>query len=293
MRRAWPPRAPLGFAAAALALGACAAPADPADDGGPGAADPAVIRVAIGQTVCIDGDREGNLRRIAYAVEQAAADGAQLACFPETAVLGWVNPAAHELADPVPGPTTDRLAALARAHGLMLVVGLAERDGDRLYDAAVLIGADGAILAKHRKVNVLEELMTPPYACGAAEAPTVTDTPLGRIGLLICADVFQAELPEALAAAEPDLVVVPFGWAADRGDWPQHADSLHAWISHTANSTGAPVIGPNLVGAISSGPWTGKTYGGRSAAAAANGDLLGELRDRAADVRVFELRRRE
>ena len=273
----------LGSACAGGPGGAADEAADPAGGGG-------AIRVAICQTLCIDDDREGNLRRIAYAVEEAAAQGAQLACFPETAVLGWVNPAAHELADPVPGPTSDRLAALAREHRILLVVGLAEKDGDRLYDSALLIGADGAILAKHRKVNVLEELMDPPYTCGAAGAATVADTPLGRIGLLICADVFQEELPAALAAAAPDLVVVPFGWAADRGAWPGHADSLHAWISRTARVTGAPVIGPNLVGAISNGPWTGMTYGGRSAAADAAGTILGELRDRDAEVRVFSIK---
>ena len=58
-----------------------------------------VVRVAVCQTLCIDSDIEGNFRRVENALEAAAEQGAELACFPETALLGWINPEARGLAD--------------------------------------------------------------------------------------------------------------------------------------------------------------------------------------------------
>ena len=115
------------------------------------------------------------------------------------------------------------------------------------------------------------------------------DTRFGRVGLLICADTFEEPLVDVLAGAEPDLVLVPYGWAAPEGDWPGHAKSLHSWISHTARRTGAPVLGVDSVGRLGHGPWTGFVLGGQSALAGRNGDLEGTLADRTAEVRVFEL----
>jgi predicted amidohydrolase len=245
--------------------------------------------VAVCQTLCIDSDREGNLRRITYAVEEAARQHAQLACFPETAVLGWINPEAHRLADPIPGPTTDRLADLARKHKLMIAIGLCEKDGEQLFDSVALIGPDGSILHKHRKINTLVELLTPPYARGTPEQIRAVDTPLGRIGLLICADTFVDELVIRAAAQSPELLIVPYGWAAGRDEWPQHGRRLADLVSSVAKRMGCPVVGTDLVGVISAGPWKDKTYGGQSVVADARGEILSVLRDRDVDLRVFDV----
>ncbi len=248
------------------------------------------VRVAVCQILCIDSDREGNFRRIEYALESAAKQGAQLTCFPETAILGWVNPEAHELVDLIPGPTSERIAELARKHKLMICIGLAEKAGDKLYDSAILVGADGRILSKHRKINTLVELMEPPYARGTREDIRVVETPLGRIGLLICADTFKDELVQAAGAQSPDLLLVPYGWAADKSEWPEHATKLAACVSATAKRAGCPVVGTDLVGLITAGPWTGKTYGGQSVVADREGKVLTVLRDRDAEVRVIDLK---
>jgi predicted amidohydrolase len=248
-----------------------------------------MVRVAICQTLCIDSDREGNFRRIEYALESAAKQGAQLACLPETAILGWVNPEAHKLADPIPGPTSERITDLARKHNLMICIGLAEKAGGQLYDSVILVGPDGEILAKHRKINILTELMDPPYTPGKREDIRVVDTPLGRVGLLICADTFKDELVQAAGEQSPDLLLVPYGWAADKSEWPQHAERLAAWVSATAKRAGCPVVGTDLVGRITSGPWTGKTYGGQSVVADREGNVLTILRDRDVEVRVIDL----
>jgi predicted amidohydrolase len=247
------------------------------------------VRVAVCQTFCIDSDLEGNLRRIEYAVEEAARQRAQLACFPETAILGWVNPEAHKLAEPIPGAISQRISELACKHKLMICIGLSEKDGDQLYDSAILVGSDGRILDKHRKINTLVELLDPPYARGTIDEIHAVETPIGRVGLLICADTFKEELVQRAGEQKPDLLLVPYGWAADMDAWPQHGKSLVACVTAAAKRAGCPVVGTDLVGVISAGSWQGKTYGGQSVVADAAGNVLGTLRDRDAEVRVFEL----
>src|SRR5947207_15441727 len=74
------------------------------------------VRLAICQILVIDSDREGNFRRIEDALEQAQAQHAQIAVFPESSILGWENPDAHRIAEPIPGKDSDRIAALARKY---------------------------------------------------------------------------------------------------------------------------------------------------------------------------------
>ena len=248
-----------------------------------------VVRVAVCQTFCIDSDRDGNFRRIEYAVEAAARQKAQLACFPETAVLGWINPEAHRLAEPIPGAISQRISELARKHKLMICIGLSEKDGEKLYDSVILVDSDGNILSKHRKVNTLVELLDPPYARGTIDEIHAVETPIGRVGMLICADTFKEELVQRAGEQKPDLLLVPYGWAADMAAWPQHGKALVAGVTAAANRAGCPVVGRDLVGVSSAGPWKGKTYGGQSVVADADGNVLGILRDRDAEVRVFDL----
>lgn len=280
----WP--APSSLLGICSTVGVCAVTGcGPAADSGRGL----VVRTAVCQTFCIDSDLEGNLKRMEYAVATAAAHGAVLACLPECADLGWVNPDAHTLAGPIPGPTSDRIGAMARKHGLMISVGLCEKEGDQLYDSAILVGSDGAILARHRKINTLRELLTPPYTRGRAEDIQVVETPIGRVGLLICADTFREDLVNRVAAQSPDLLIVPYGWAAPKEKWPDHAKSLAGVVSGAAKRAGCAVVGTDVVGSITHGPWTGQTYGGQSVVADRAGNIIATLRDRDAEVRIVEV----
>ncbi len=270
------------FSMTVLLLCACASP--PLGDRR--ARKPGVLPIAVCQLRCVDGDREGNLERIAEAVRTAAEAGAVIACFPETAILGWVNPEAHELADPIPGPTTDHLAALARENEIMLAIGLAEKAGECLHDSAVLFDRDGTLLLVHRKVNILTELMDPPYTPGELEQEDTAETRLGRIGMLVCADSFQEEVVAAMAAKEPDLLIVPYGWAAEEDAWPKHGEQLKAWVTYLGRTVGCPVVGVDVVGEITHGPWTGKTYGGQSLVSDAEGRVLVILADREEQVLI-------
>ena len=112
---------------------------------------------------------------------------------------------------------------------------------------------------------------------------------MGRIGLLICADTFVDELVSRAAAQSPELLIVPYGWAAGRDAWPQHGRRLADLVSSVAKRTGCPVVATDLVGVISAGPWKDNTYGGQSVVADARGEILGVLRDRDVDLRVFDV----
>jgi predicted amidohydrolase len=250
---------------------------------------PVTLRIAVCQILAIDGDREGNFRRIEYALEQARAQRADIAAFPESVILGWENPDAHRLATPIPGADSDRIAALARQFGLMIFVGLDEKDGERLYDSAILVDRTGKLLWKHRKLNVLAELMDPPYAVGTPEGIGAVDTEFGRIGILICADTFVDAYVERLNQLKPDLVLVPYGWAAEVDKWPEHEKELEKLVERRAQAWKCPVVGTDVVGVMTHGPWKGQTYGGASVVSDGSGKVLAVLRDRDVEVRVIDL----
>ena len=206
------------------------------------------IRVAMCQIFCLDGDSSGNLVRIENAIREARQAEADIACFPETALRGWVNPESHEKAHPIPGVDSKRLCMLADKYGIYLCIGLAEKDGNKLYDSVILIDDTGRLLLKHRKINILTELMIPPYTPGKEIG--CVETELGKIGLLICADTFQKDILDRMARMEPGLVLVPYGWAAKQQDWPDHGEELKKTVSRAARTIGAPVVGVDLVGKI-------------------------------------------
>ena len=247
------------------------------------------IRLAVCQILVIDGDREGNFRRIEYALDRAAAEHAQIALFPESSILGWENPEAHRMAAPIPGADSDRIAALARKHGIMIAIGLDEKDGDKLYDSAILVDKSGKLLWKHRKINVLPELMTPPYSQGKPEEIGVVETEFGRLAVLICADTFTDAFLDRLKALKPDLMLVPYGWAAPNDQWPEHSNVLEELVKRRAAQVQCPMAGVDLVGEMTHGPWAGQTYGGSSFVADAAGRILLTARDRDTDLRVIEL----
>ena len=247
------------------------------------------VPTAVCQILVIDGDREGNFRRIEYALESAAARAARIAVFPESAILGWENPDAHRLACPIPGADSDRIASLARHFGMMIAIGPDERDGERLYDSAILVDAAGRLLWKHRKIEVLAELMDPPYAEGRPEDIGVVETEHGRIGMLICADTFRDDCADRVAALRPDLMLVPYGWAAEMDQWPGHAKSLEELVTRRAAQWKCPVVAADLVGGMTRGPWAGRTFGGASLVADGEGRVLARLRDRDVEVRIVDV----
>ncbi|MFH0907316.1 MAG: carbon-nitrogen hydrolase family protein [bacterium] len=247
--------------------------------------------VAMCQIVCLDGDREGNFVRIENAIREASKAGADIACFPECAILGWVNPDAHTRAYGIPGADSDRLCDLGRRYKIHLCIGLDEKDGTNLYDSAVLIDDAGRLLLKHRKTNNLldvKDLMVPQYTSGGDFA--VADTRFGKVGVMICADTFDDNNLRRMAALKPALVLVPYGWVGDETMWPKHGEALAGVVRHAAEIIGAPVVGTDPVGQVSHGAWAGKYYGGASVAYDERGLRLGVAADRDRDMTILSIR---
>lgn len=153
-------------------------------------------------------DLSQNLAEIAALTRKASAGGAELVVFPELALTGLGDPATS--AQPIPGPATDSLAELAAKLGLYLVCGLAERDGDTLYNSACLVTPDRDI-SVYRKTHLAADERS--WAT-AGDGWTVVDTPIGRIGLLIGHDASFPEAGRVLALRGCDLIACP---AAIRG----------------------------------------------------------------------------
>lgn len=246
------------------------------------------VTMAMAQILCIDGDRSGNFVRIENAIREAKEKNAEIVVFPESAILGWENPDAHKRADPIPGADSDQLCRLAIKYSIFICIGLDEKEGDKLYDSAILIDDKGNILLKHRKVNVLPELMNPPYSVGNKEA-NVVDTKFGTIGILICADTFLDDLLSLMADKKPDMLLIPYGWAAPENAWPEHGLELLKVVKNTAKKVNCSVVGTDLIGQISHGPWTGQVYGGQSVAFDHKRNTVFICKDRDRDIQVFTL----
>jgi predicted amidohydrolase len=167
------------------------------------------VRVAVAQIEPKLGEKDRNLEACLARLEGASADGAQLLVLPECAIPGYMFDSAAEampFAEEVPGPSTEALAAACRRLGVHAVCGLLERDGDELYNVAVLVGPDG-LIGSYRKTH-LPFLGVDRFTIPGDELP-VFDTPLGRIGLEICYDLRFPEVTRTLALAGADIVAHP------------------------------------------------------------------------------------
>jgi N-carbamoylputrescine amidase len=170
-------------------------------------------------------DLKDNLERGLRALEDAAAGGANLVCFAELAFEPFYpqRPAKddpRDLAQKVPGPVTEAFSARAGELGVVVVLNLYERDGDRCFDSSPVIDADGSLLGRARMVHITDYPCFHEqgyYAPGNAGAP-VFDTRVGKIGVSICYDRHYPEYMRALAVAGAELVVVPQAGAVD--EWP-------------------------------------------------------------------------
>ncbi len=170
-------------------------------------------------------DREANIKSGTRALEEAAAQGARLAVFPELAFERFFpqrprseQPAPH--AEPIPGPTTDLFARMAVRLGMVIVLNLYEKDGDRTYDSSPVLDIDGRLLGVNRMVHVMEApcFHETDFYCPGNHGATVFDTAVGRLGVAICYDRHFPEYMRALAAKGAELVVVPQAGAVD--EWP-------------------------------------------------------------------------
>lgn len=148
-----------------------------------------------------------NCRMFDGLIAEAAAQKADLVVLGETITYVGLGKKYSDVAEPVPGPPTDYFCALAKKHGLHIVVGLIERDGNLIYNVAVLIGPDGRIIGKYRKVCLPRSEVEAGVMAGN-EYP-VFDTQLGKIGLMVCYDGFFPEVARELTGRGAEVIAWP------------------------------------------------------------------------------------
>ena len=205
------------------------------------------------------GDADANLSVIEERVAEAARRGARLVLLQELHNGAYfcqhesVNE--FDLAEPIPGPSTDRLSKLAKAHGVVLVSSLFERRAAGLYhNTAVVFEADGSIAGKYRKMHIpddpgfYEKFYFTPGDLGFEPV----DTSVGRLGVLVCWDQWYPEGARLMALAGAELLLYPtaIGWDPDDAQ-DEKSRQRDAWIlSHRGHAVanGLPVLSCNRVG---------------------------------------------
>lgn len=250
------------------------------------------INVAIAQLLVEGGEPERNLGRAEKMVERAAAQNADIILLPEALDLAWTHPSVWKEAEPIPGNRSEFFCGLARRHDVWICLGLTERDGDAAYNAALLISAEGKVIHKYRKINLLE-VELPYYKRG--QALGVVNTPLGKIGVNICSDNYPDAhcLGHSLARMGAQIILSPSSWTVDHFITEEMDPYREKWIrplTEIATLYEIPVVSTTSVGYIVGGPYEGKKMIGCSLAVDKTGQATqGAFNEFAGDLLVVEL----
>lgn len=175
------------------------------------------------------GDVEGNLQRMIERLRETRRVGAELTVFPECAVTGYCFESldeARQVAQPVPGPATERTARACAELGSYAVFGTLEADRERVFNAAVLVGPQGFI-AKYRKVHLPFLGIDQHTTYGDCEF-AVQEVGGVRIGMNICYDAGFPEAARILALLGADLIVLPTNWPPGAEMAAEHAINTRA-----------------------------------------------------------------
>jgi predicted amidohydrolase len=177
-------------------------------------------------------EKQHNLEKILTHLETAARAGAKLVVFPECALSGYCYTSREEawpMAEEVPGPSTERILAAAKSFDCSVVVGLLERDGGQVYNAAAVI-TPGGIVGTYRKVHLLCLGIDRFDALGDKPFP-VFETPHGRVGINICFDCSFPESGRVLKLKGAQLLAIPTNWPLGSDTW-QHTPPVRATENH-------------------------------------------------------------
>jgi N-carbamoylputrescine amidase len=234
------------------------------------------------------GSVEANLAQIEARVREAAAAGAQLVMLQELHNGPYFcqheDTGEFDRAEPVPGPSSARLSALARDTGVVLIGSLFERRAPGLYhNSAVVFDADGSLVGLYRKMHIPDD---PGYHEKFYFTPgdlgfEPVDTAVGRLGVLVCWDQWYPEAARLMALAGAEMLLYPtaIGWDPN-DEQAEKQRQRDAWItiqrSH-AVANGLPVLSCNRVGHEPSPTGaSGIDFWGASFVAGPQGEILAE-----------------
>ncbi|MEO1493556.1 MAG: nitrilase family protein [Pseudomonadota bacterium] len=218
------------------------------------------VRIACIQMEPVVGEKDRNVSRSLEFITTAADNGAQLIVLPELANSGYVfetREEAFELAEEIPdGPTCAAWVEIAAERDVHLVAGISERDGNALYNSAVVIGPDGYI-GTFRKVHLwnAENLFFEPGNLGFP----VFHTPIGRIGTFICYDGWFPESYRMCALQGADIVCIPTNWVPIPGQDKDREAMANILVMGAAHSNSLFVAAADRVGTERGQPFLGES----------------------------------
>lgn len=235
-----------------------------------------MFKLALAQMRVVGGRAEENRHHAESFIQRAADAGAAVVLLPEALDFGWTHSSARDGAGPIPGGATcERLRECARHHRIFVCAGLVERDGDGLFNSAILADPQGALLLHHRKLNELD-IAHGVYAQGDRLA--VARTALGTIGVMICADAFARGqvVSRSLALMGADVILSPCAWAMPAGHDNVREPYGLLWLDSygpVARDFSVWIAGCSNVGQLDDGPWAGRECIGNSLVIAPDGSV--------------------
>lgn len=258
-----------------------------------------VLRVGLVQMRC-SADPLLNLEKAQLFIKEAAARGAQVVCLPELFLSEYFcqkeDHSYFELAEPIPGPTTIALGALAKEYGIVVIGSLFERRAAGLYhNSAAILDADGTYLGKYRKMHIpddplfYEKFYFTPGDLGFRS----WSTQAGRIGVLICWDQWYPEAARLTALRGAEVLFYPtaIGWHPSEkkefGKKQKEAWQLAQRAHALAN--GVYVAGINRIGHEAPAGGEGLEFWGSSLIAAPDGSLVVEASENEEEVLIADL----
>ena len=263
---------------------------------------PNPLTVGLIQQRCSD-DREHNLAHSCERVRAVAARGAQLVVLQELHATTYFcqteNPDRFDLAEPVPSPTTERLAAVAAELGVVLVASVFERRAAGLYhNTAVVLERDGSVAGTYRKMHIPDDpgYLEKFYFTPGDQGFQPVSTSVGMLGVLVCWDQWYPEAARLMTLAGAELLIYPTAIGWDPAEPPEEQQRQQdAWLtvqrSH-AVANGVPVLCANRVGfeAAPNGDG-GIEFWGSSFVAGCQGEILGQAGSSEEQTLVVELDR--
>lgn len=246
------------------------------------------MKVVLVQQSCSN-DKAANLNQSINGIRRSAAEGASLAVLQELHSGPYFcqteDTGNFELAEPIPGPTSELLASVAKECAIVIVASLFERRAPGLYhNTAVILEKDGSLAGTYRKMHIpddpgfYEKFYFTPGDLGFEPV----DTSAGRLGVMVCWDQWYPEAARLMALAGAELLIYPTAIGWDPNDTAEEqARQREAWItiqrSH-AVANGIPVISVNRVGfePCPDGQGSGIRFWGSSFVAGCQGELLSQ-----------------
>lgn len=230
------------------------------------------FKLAMVQMLVRGGMKDLNLSHAEELIAEASEGGADIALLPECLDLGWTHPSSQNEAEPIPGGSSfNRLSRAALKNNIYVCAGLTEsipdKNGNKIYNSAVLIDNKGNLKLIHRKLNELD-IGHKYYSPG--DRLNVVETEFGVIGLMICADAFAEDqvISRSLCYMGADFILSPSSWAvSDKIKYTKEEPYGEIWRRNygpVSKNYRVWIAGVSNVGELTEGPWAGRKCIGSS-----------------------------